>query len=97
MTTADHSGRDVRPPLSAARVLDGAMRLADRIGIEKLTIGKLADELDVTPMAIWNYVASKEKIVNGMVEAVLAEDDLPPVDDAVRGGLDTAATRPGPH
>lgn len=82
MTSAGRADRDVRTPLSAARVLDGAMRLADRIGIEKLTIRRLADELDVTPMAIYNYVASKEEIVNGMVEAVFTEIDLPPVEDA---------------
>jgi AcrR family transcriptional regulator len=81
MTMAGHAGRDVRTPLSTARVLDGAIRLADRIGVEKLTIRKLADELGVTPMAIYHHVASKEEIVNGMVEAVFSEIDLPPVDD----------------
>jgi AcrR family transcriptional regulator len=81
MTTEARDGRDVRTPLSTARVLDGAIRLADRIGIEKLTIRKLADEFDVTPMAIYNYVASKEEIVNGMVEVVFSKIDLPPVEE----------------
>ncbi len=81
MTTAAHADRDARAPLSAARVLDAAMRLADRVGIEKLTIRRLADELGVTPMAIYTYVASKEEIVNRMVEAVFSEIDLPPVEE----------------
>jgi AcrR family transcriptional regulator len=81
MTTPPNTDRDVRPTLSEARVLDAAMRLADRIGIEKLTIRRLADELGVTPMAIYRYVPSKEAIVDGMVEAVFTEIDLPPVED----------------
>ncbi len=81
MTTGAHAERDLRPVLSAARVLDGAMRLADRIGIKKLTIRRLADELGVTPMAIYHYVGSKEEIVDGMVEGVFSEIDLPPVEE----------------
>jgi AcrR family transcriptional regulator len=81
MTTPPNTDRDVRPTLSEARVLDAAIRLADRIGIEKLTIRRLADELGVTPMAIYRYVPSKEAIVDGMVEAVFTEIDLPPVED----------------
>jgi AcrR family transcriptional regulator len=81
MSTAANPDRDVRSPLSAGRVLEAAIRLADRIGIEKLTIRKLAVELDVKPMAIYHHVANKEAIVNGMVEAVFAEIDVPPVED----------------
>jgi AcrR family transcriptional regulator len=81
MTTPANTDRDVRTPLSTARVLDGAIRLADRIGIEKLTIRRLADELGVTPMAIYRYLPSKEAIIDAMVEAVFSEIDLPPVED----------------
>ncbi len=81
MTTATNADRDLRTPLSAARVLDAAIRLADRIGIEKLTIRKLADELGVKPMAIYHHVESKEAIVNGMVEAVFTEIALPPIEN----------------
>ena len=80
MTTEANTDRKVRTPLSADRVLAGAMRLADRIGIEKLTIRRLADELGVTPMAIYRYMPSKEAIVDGMVEAVFTEIDLPPLE-----------------
>jgi AcrR family transcriptional regulator len=87
MATAERADPGVRTPLSAARVLDGAIRLADRIGIEKLTIRKLADELDVTPMAIYNYVAGKDEIVNGMVETVFSEIELPPVEEDWKAAL----------
>ncbi len=66
--------------LTADRVLAGAMHLADRIGIEPFTIRKLAAELDVKPMTIYHHVAGKEAILDGIVDLVFAEIDLPPVD-----------------
>ncbi len=87
MTTAGNPDGDGRTPLSSERVLDAAVRLADRIGIEKLTIRKLAAELDVKPMAIYHHVPNKEAIVNGMVEAVFTEIDLPPSDDDWRTAM----------
>ena len=69
-----------RATLTEARVLDGAVALADRIGIEALTIRRLAEELGVKPMTIYHYVPSKEAIVNDMVERVFGEIDLPPED-----------------
>jgi AcrR family transcriptional regulator len=81
MATAADSDPAARAPLTVERVLDGAIRLADRIGIEQLTIRKLADELGVTPMAIYHHVAGKEAIVNGMVDAVFTEIDLPPAEE----------------
>jgi AcrR family transcriptional regulator len=65
-------------PLTEQRVLDGAFSLADRIGIDALTIRKLAAELGVKPMTIYHHVPSKDAIVDGMVERVFAEIDLPP-------------------
>ena len=65
-------------PLTAERVLDGALVLADRIGLEALTIRRLAEELGVKPMTIYHYLPSKDAIVGGMVERVFAEIDLPP-------------------
>jgi AcrR family transcriptional regulator len=72
------SGR--APRLSAERVIDGAVELADRIGVDRLTIRKLADALDVKPMTIYHHVANKEAIIDGMVERVFTEIELPPTD-----------------
>jgi len=69
-----------RPPLSAERVLDAAVRLADRTGIEAFTIRRLADELGVKPMTIYHHVPSKDAIIDGMVDRVFAEIHLPPAD-----------------
>lgn len=74
--------------LSVERVLDGAMTLADEIGIEAFTIRKLADALDTKPMTIYHHVPNKEAIVDGMVDRVFAEIEHPPAgldwQDAIR-------------
>lgn len=72
--------RAARGRLSRQRVIEGAVALADRIGIEPLTIRRLADELGVKPMAIYHHVAGKEEILDGMVDAVFAAIELPPTD-----------------
>ncbi|MGI9614339.1 MAG: TetR/AcrR family transcriptional regulator [Acidimicrobiales bacterium] len=66
--------------LSVERVLDGAMALADEIGIEAFTIRKLADALDTKPMTIYHHIPNKETIIDGMVDRVFAEIERPPPD-----------------
>ena len=66
--------------LNAERVLDGAMALADEIGIEAFTIRKLADALDSKPMTIYHHIPSKEAIIDGLVDRVFAEIERPPPD-----------------
>jgi len=66
--------------LTAERVIEGATRLADRIGVDALTIRKIAEEIDAKPMTIYHHVPNKEAIIDGMVDCVFSEIDLPPVD-----------------
>lgn len=66
-----------RPRLNRDRVLTGAVALADRIGIEALSMRRLAQELDVVPMALYKHVANKEQLLDGMVELLVAEIDPP--------------------
>ena len=69
-----------RTTLTRERVLSGAVELADEIGVEPLTIRKLADHLDTKPMTLYHHVAGKDAILDGMVDAVFAEIDPPPTD-----------------
>ena len=64
--------------LTAERVIEGAVRLADRIGADALTIRKIAEEIDVKPMTIYHHVPNKGAIIDGMVDTVFAEIELPP-------------------
>ena len=66
-----------RVPLSRDRVLAGAITVADAGGIGALTIRTLAQELGVKPMSVYHYVANKDEIIDGIVDLVYAEIDLP--------------------
>src|SRR4051812_27658865 len=62
-----------REPLSRDRVLATAVGLADASGLAALSMRTIAAELGVVPMALYKHVAGKEELVDGMVDAVLAE------------------------
>lgn len=69
-----------RAPLSRERVLHAAVTLAARDGIESLTMRKLADELGAGAMSLYHYVPNKEELLDGMVDIVFSEIELPSVD-----------------
>ena len=73
--------RTRRIPLSRDRVLTAAVALADEVGIEALSMRRLAQELGVVPMALYKHVANKEELLGGMADALVSEID-PPVLDA---------------
>jgi AcrR family transcriptional regulator len=66
-----------RAPLSRSRVLRGAVAVADAGGIGSLTIRSLATELGVKPMSVYHYVANKDEILDGIVEIVFSQIELP--------------------
>jgi AcrR family transcriptional regulator len=53
-----------------------AVTLADQIGMESLTMRRLAQELDVVPMALYKHVPNKEQLLDGMVDVIVAEIHL---------------------
>jgi TetR/AcrR family tetracycline transcriptional repressor len=79
-----------RRPLSRRRVLEEAVRFVDREGIEALTMRKLGAELGVEAMSLYNHVPNKSALLDGMVEVLLGELELPPEnrswDERIREG-----------
>jgi len=71
---------EARVPLSGERVLRAAVVLADRGGFESLTMRKLADELGAGAMSLYHYVPNKDELLDGMIEIVFSEIDLPSTD-----------------
>lgn len=67
-----------RIPLNRERVLNAAITLADEGGIEALSMRKLAKELGVEAMSLYNHVANKDEILDGIIDVVAGEADLPP-------------------
>ena len=66
-----------RTPLSRERVLRTAIAFADAKGIESLSMRKLGQELGVEAMSLYKHVANKEDMLDGMVDIVFSEIDLP--------------------
>ncbi|MFI6292636.1 TetR/AcrR family transcriptional regulator C-terminal domain-containing protein [Nonomuraea sp. NPDC050790] len=62
-----------RVPLSRRRVLRAAVEVADRDGIDALTMRRVAQELGVEPMSLYHHVANKEAILDGLIEMVIGE------------------------
>jgi TetR/AcrR family transcriptional regulator, tetracycline repressor protein len=75
-----------RARLSQAAVVDRALALADALGLDALTIRRLAQDLGVTPMALYWHFRSKEELLAGLANRVWAEIDV---------ALDPAADWPG--
>jgi AcrR family transcriptional regulator len=69
-----------RAPLTKERVLRAAVDLADRGGIEALSMRKLGQELGVDAMALYRHVRNKEDILDGLVDAILDEIEAVPSD-----------------
>jgi AcrR family transcriptional regulator len=66
-----------RGRLSPDRVLRAAVALADAGGLESLTMRRLGEDLGVEAMSLYRHVANKEALLDGMVDLVFGEIDLP--------------------
>jgi AcrR family transcriptional regulator len=79
MPVATHTDPSAKPraPLSRERVLRAALVLADRDGIESLTMRKIGQELGVEAMSLYNHVANKDDILDGIVDLVFSEIAVP--------------------
>jgi AcrR family transcriptional regulator len=77
MSASTAGGRAPRIPLTRERVLHAAVALADASGSETLSMRKLGEALGVEAMSLYNHVANKEDLLDGMIDVVFAEIDLP--------------------
>ena len=66
-----------RLPWTRERVLRAAIDLADERGIESLSMRRLSQELGGAPMSLYNHVANKEDLLDGMIDVVFSEIELP--------------------
>jgi len=66
-----------RRPLSRERILRAALALADEDGVESITMRKLGNDLGFEAMSLYNHVANKDDVIDGILDLVLAEGDLP--------------------
>lgn len=67
-----------RVPLTRDRVLRAAVAIADQHGIDALTMRGLGQQLGVEAMSLYNHVANKDDILDGIVDLVVGEIEVPP-------------------
>lgn len=79
MATRSSSGR--RRPLNRDRVLRAAVAMADRDGLEALSMRRLGHNLGVEAMALYNHVKNKDDLLDGVTNLVLGEIELPATAD----------------
>jgi AcrR family transcriptional regulator len=77
MPKKNHSKPLPPTPLNRERVLSAALRLADEEGIEALSMRKLAEALGVKAMSLYNHVANKDDLLDGIVDRVISEIEVP--------------------
>jgi AcrR family transcriptional regulator len=77
MSTQTDPDAASRAPLTRRRVLRAAVALADRGGVAALSMRKLAQELGVEAMSLYHHVANKDDILDGIVDVVFGEIELP--------------------
>ena len=66
-----------RHPLNRERILLAAVAIADEHGVDAVTMRAVASRLGVEAMSLYNHVANKDDILDGMVDLVIRQVDLP--------------------
>ena len=89
VTTQTEPGAEPRIPLSRARVLRAAVKVADEHGIESLTMRRLAEELGAEAMSLYYHVAKKNDVLDGVADVIAAE--INDVVDQIDAPADAAA------
>ena len=69
-----------RPPLTRERIIDAARVLIDDRGLDALSMRKLGASLGVEAMSLYNHVANKDDVLDGVLESLLSEVILPSAD-----------------
>lgn len=77
MTNTAEPPAEPRPRLNRERVLKAALALADESGIESLTMRKLGEALGVEAMSLYNHVSNKADLLDGLIDVVFGEIELP--------------------
>lgn len=76
-----------RQPVTVQRVIEAAAAVADRGGLTAVSMRNVGRELGVEAMSLYHHVANKDEILDGIVDLVFAEIELPGADDAWRPAM----------
>ena len=77
MAAEPQSSPQPRIPLTRDRVLRAAIQIADEEGLDALTMRRLGQELGVQAMSLYNHVANKDDLYQGIVDLAMSEIEVP--------------------
>lgn len=80
-----------RPPLTAQRIIESAASVADRGGLEAVSMRNVAKELGVEAMSLYHHVADKESLLDGLADWIVEQIELPEVTDPWRAAMSARA------
>ncbi len=69
--------RSARAPLDRTQIVDAALAIIDRDGVEALSLRRLAEALGVTPMSLYWHVRDKDELLEFVGHAVFGEMEIP--------------------
>ena len=84
-TPARRSGR--RPRVSRDQVLDAALAIADEDGLEAVTMANVGARLGVQAMSLYRHIGNKEEMLDGLIDRVFGEIEVPPAADGWRAAM----------
>jgi AcrR family transcriptional regulator len=87
MPPSNETASPARTPLSRDRVLRAAVAFADERGVAALSMRKLGEALGVEAMSLYNHVANKNDLLDGMVDVVFSEIEVPEQTADWRGSM----------
>ncbi|TFC55439.1 TetR family transcriptional regulator [Cryobacterium sp. TMT2-15-1] len=87
MASPRKTASEPRVRLNRERVIGAAIALADSGGLDALTMRRLGDDLNVEAMSVYNHVANKQDLINGMADTVFGEIELPSHSDDWRTAI----------
>jgi len=80
-----------KSPLTRERVLRAALDLADRDGLDALSMRALGAAMGVQAMSLYNHVADKDAVLDGIVDLVVAEIAVPSASQPWRAAMHARA------
>ena len=80
-----------RTPLSRAAIIDASLKLADIDGLNKFSMRKVAQALNVEAMSLYNHIANKDELLDGILERVVSKFELPDIEQDWRQTLRKSA------
>lgn len=75
-------GRPAKSPLSAEAIVDAALAICRKEGLEAVTMRRVAAELDTGPASLYVYVQNRQQLLEEMLDRVAGGVPLPPIDPA---------------